>query len=279
MALPLYGLDIETDTAAGGLDPRSAAILAVALSTDDGDTVFTGDEAGVLRSLDRHLAALDPGIVVTWNGAAFDLPFVADRAARLGIGLGLRLVWDAGDPGRHGPLPGHPGRYRACWHQHRHLDAYRAYRAFTPESDGCGLKATARREGVAAVEADASTVHLLDIGAMRSYVASDAAAARRLAQARWGQVRAHVDPLRADSPATLFHLGGADAAASTGAGRVAQATQLLGSPDCDQHLSPGDHLVGVGVGDELPGQVAQGQHQRAGAATDLGVAQRDAGQR
>ena len=80
----LHGLDIETDTEAGGLDPRTACITAVAVASDGGTRVFDGAEADLLRALDVHVAALPAGVIVTWNGAAFDLPFLFDRAQRGG---------------------------------------------------------------------------------------------------------------------------------------------------------------------------------------------------
>lgn len=192
----LYGLDIETDTTTDGLDPGVAGILAVALSTEgDGDTVFTGSEAAVLRLVDEHLAELPPGVLVTWNGGAFDLPFLADRAARSGVALGLELHWDpaASRPGR-APLPGHIGTYVARWWGHDHLDAYRAWRRLTPDPDeSCALKAVARREGLAAVEVDRSVIHEAPLGTLRRYATSDAALARLLAAARWTDVRTFLD--------------------------------------------------------------------------------------
>src|SRR5688572_24694445 len=122
---PLYGLDIETDTSSDGLDPGVARVVAVAVSSEAaGDVVLTGSEAGVLTALDGHLADLEPGVVVTWNGGAFDLPFLATRAERVGIAIGLELAWDprAYRPGRV-PLPGHLGTYAASWYGHEHVDA------------------------------------------------------------------------------------------------------------------------------------------------------------
>ena len=111
--LPMYGLDIETDTTIDGLDPASSAIVAVALSTADGDIVFLGDEADIISATERALAALDPGVVVTWNGSAFDLPFLVDRAARCDVELSLRLSSDPGIGLHRHPLPGHAAAYRA----------------------------------------------------------------------------------------------------------------------------------------------------------------------
>ena len=78
----VYGLDIETDTTINGLDSEVAPVLTVALSLYDYDEVFSGDEPTILTQLDRRLAELTSGVLATWNGAAFDLPFLADRAAR-----------------------------------------------------------------------------------------------------------------------------------------------------------------------------------------------------
>ena len=82
---PLYGLDIETDTTIDGLDPQVAPVVAVALDGEDFSAVFDGRETDLLADLDQHLADLEPGILVTWNGGCFDLPFLRDRAAICGI--------------------------------------------------------------------------------------------------------------------------------------------------------------------------------------------------
>jgi uncharacterized protein YprB with RNaseH-like and TPR domain len=196
--LPLYGLDIETDTSLDGLDPGVAGVIAIAVSTDDGDTVLTGSESAVLIALDGHLADLDPGVVVTWNGAAFDLPFLADRAARHGVDLGLEMHWDprvAGSTHRR-PLPGHIGSYVASWYDHSHLDAYRAWRTLTADPDeSCALKAVAAREGLPAVEIERSLIHETGLSLLRRYASSDAALARRLAERRWNEVRRFIDRL------------------------------------------------------------------------------------
>jgi DNA polymerase elongation subunit (family B) len=83
-AHPVYGLDIETDTTADGLDPAVAPIIAVAVATSDGDYVIDGDEVALLARLDRLLARLPPGVLVTWYGSGFDLPFIDARAHSLG---------------------------------------------------------------------------------------------------------------------------------------------------------------------------------------------------
>lgn len=197
----LYGFDIETDTAAGGLDPRVAGIVAVGLSSEDGEVVFTGSEAGVLIALDDHLAACPPGVIVTWNGSGFDLPFVAHRAWRAGVTLGL--VLRPGPPRPHRPRrapgPGPPlvptPTYLGSWHHHRHLDAYRAYRGLTDPEVSCALKAVARNAGLNPVEVDTAAIHALPLALLRRYVASDATVTRRLAERRWSEMGPFVDPV------------------------------------------------------------------------------------
>lgn len=193
---PLYGLDIETDTSTDGLDPGRAAVVAVALSSRaTGELVLTGGEAGILQALDSHLRDALPGILVTWNGGAFDLPFLSSRATASGVALGLSLAWDPAGyrPGRR-PLPGHLGTYAATWYDHHHLDAYRAWRRLSDPEERCGLKEVARSVGLEAVELDDPTrVHDVPLGELRRYVASDASLARRLAELRWREVRSFRD--------------------------------------------------------------------------------------
>lgn len=184
-SLPLYGLDIETDTSCGGLDPRAGGIVAAALATADGPLVFAGPEPQLLAALDAALASMAPGVVVTWHGAGFDLPFLADRAEHCGVPLRLALTLDPGIDVRC-PLAGHDGAYRASWGAHTHLDAYQLWRdvgrALLPS---CSLKFMARFFGLAAVEVDRARIHELDEATLAAYVASDADLARRLAALRW----------------------------------------------------------------------------------------------
>jgi uncharacterized protein YprB with RNaseH-like and TPR domain len=192
---PVYGLDIETDTRIDGLDPARSAVLTVALSHDGYDEVFSGPEPDLLGDLDHRLAQLEPGVLATWNGAAFDLPFLADRAAVVGRRIGLLLRHDPSIAMRHDPLPGHPGSYRAAWHTHAHVDAYRLYRGDVGPAlrVSCSLKSIARLVGLAPVEVDRSRVHDLSNEALHAYAASDARLARVLTQRRWPTAARFVD--------------------------------------------------------------------------------------
>jgi DNA polymerase elongation subunit (family B) len=194
---PVYGLDIETDTTIDGLDPQVGRILAVAVADTEGEAVFTGPEPTLLAAVDAHLADLDAGVIVTWNGARFDLPYLATRSARLGCPLGLELVPDDRHTSHHPPLPGHLGGYRARWHGHAHLDAYALYRGDLGPAVRvpCSLKAVAALAGLAPVEVDAAQIHALDAHTLATYVASDAACARHLALRRWATASLAVDSL------------------------------------------------------------------------------------
>jgi hypothetical protein len=194
-SVPTYGLDIETDTACDGLDPRVATIVAVAVSGAGDEVVFTdADERSLLEALDEDLARRDPGVIVTWNGAAFDLPFLASRAEVVDLELGLRLQLDPTLPFRTA-LPGHDGAYRASWHRHRHLDAYRVWRNDLHRviDVSCSLKSVARLTGHVPVEVDRERVHELSPAALHEYVVSDARLARLLALRRWTTAIPFVD--------------------------------------------------------------------------------------
>lgn len=204
----VYGLDIETDTTENGLDPRVAAVVTVALASPGYEEVFTGPERQLLIDLDERLAEMEPGVIATWNGAAFDLPFLADRAALHGVRLGLRLQHDSAITMRRAPLPGHPGAYRASWFDHGHLDAYRLYRGDVGPAlrISCSLKSIARFVGLAPVEVDRTKIHDLSNEALHAYAASDARLARILTERRWGTAARFVDrvaPAEADVPAPV----------------------------------------------------------------------------
>jgi uncharacterized protein YprB with RNaseH-like and TPR domain len=191
----VYGLDIETDTRINGLDSEVAPVVTVALSLYDYDEVFSGDELTILTKLDRRLAELAPGVLATWNGAAFDLPFIADRAAMLEAPVGLRLQHDPNIRMHHEPLPGHPGSYRARWYRHGHIDAYRLYRGDvgTALRVSCSLKSIARLVGLAPLEVDRRRIHDLSQEVLHAYAASDARLARVLTERRWGTASRFVD--------------------------------------------------------------------------------------
>jgi DNA polymerase elongation subunit (family B) len=192
---PIYGLDIETDTSVDGLDPAVAPVVTLALSTPAGDEVFAGPERSLLATLDEALRALPSGVLATWNGAAFDLPFLADRCARHGLATGLAIELDPSLVSRRPPLAGHAGAYRATWHGHRHIDAYRLYRGDVGPAlrVSCSLKTIARLVGLTPLEVDRGQIHALPDDVLRAYVTSDARLARLLTERRWPAASCFVD--------------------------------------------------------------------------------------
>ncbi len=119
------------------------------------------DEAALLTELDGWLADLTP---------ACSSPGTARRSTSLTspaapalaeVDLGLRIELDRSLGLRGDPLPGHVGAYRGSWHGHRHLDAYRVFRADLGRTFGvsCALKSVAGFTGVPFVDGDAARVH------------------------------------------------------------------------------------------------------------------------
>jgi DNA polymerase elongation subunit (family B) len=191
----VYGLDIETDTTIDGLDPDVASIVTVALSLDGYEEVFSGSERGLLFDLDQRMAELEPGVIATWNGAAFDLPFLADRARLHDLPIGLHLHLDRRIAMSRPPLSGHRGAYRAAWYRHGHVDAYRLYRGDVGPAMrvSCSLKSIARLVGLAPLEVDRERIHDLEREALHAYASSDARLARVLTQRRWATASRFVD--------------------------------------------------------------------------------------
>lgn len=118
--------DIETT----GLDHRSSVVTTVTLHQDgDTRTLVRGDD---LTTDDLRQAFADAGLLVTFNGARFDIPFLEqsfdiqlDRphidlmptCRKIGLSGGLSAVEEALDIGRE--LPDVDGREAVrLWHEH-----------------------------------------------------------------------------------------------------------------------------------------------------------------
>lgn len=221
---PVYGLDIETGHPASGcdealpaagtrhptgevpaVDPRHTVVVRAVLSTAAREWSFTGDEPTLLGALDSTLGGLEPGIVATWNGSSFDLPFLADRAGIRGVHLGLRLAADPRWRRRGEVLPGHRYPYRAAWYAHRHLDAARLYRSGRRplvEVDellrAVGLPAWGRgTRGTGPADAPGEE---LTHDALHAFASNDARLVRSLVEARLPGVNRFVDRITVTTP-------------------------------------------------------------------------------
>jgi len=194
----IYGLDIETDTQHDGADPAVAAVRTIALSCLSHDEVFTGDEATLLSDLNDRLASLPPGVLATWNGGTFDLPFIADRARLLGVDLDLRLCLDRRLTLGRTPLPGHAGAYRGAWGRHGHVDTFRLYGLSSASPVWTSLRTIGRVLGLGPHAGPTDRTLDLANEALHAHAASDARLARVLAERRSSAAMRSVDRLEAD---------------------------------------------------------------------------------
>lgn len=189
MNSPTYALDIETDTSiseTSGLDPRVGGVTSVALSLEteiivlDLETCET--ETKILSSLQKILTKdLSPGVLTTWNGSVFDLPFLQARMYKNTVLNDLKLYYDASLPVKYAPTPGFLGGYRAVWGEHKHCDIAKTFKLQAEKANiSWSLKPVARFNGLNPIEVDRVNMHLLTPQQERDYVASDAIVTREL---------------------------------------------------------------------------------------------------
>jgi DNA polymerase elongation subunit (family B) len=188
--------DLETT----GLDASRSRVFLVAVRGPDGEIQVLeaegeGDEAeaGLIRRLVEAIAAADPDVIENHNLHGFDLPFLAERARRLGeplplgrlagVGLGERAA-------RRGRVSGDrrmrfvaPGRELIDT-----MDAVIRYDFSARDLPGHGLKAVARHFGVAAPEREyvpgsqVYAVYRQDPERVRRYAGDDVIEAAALAR-------------------------------------------------------------------------------------------------
>lgn len=195
----MLALDIETDTSpltqcerdagytARGLDPAITPIISYA--THDGVTAetVTGSETYVLAELAALFGAPRHRLLVTWNGACFDFPFLHARMTMHGMAPPFAMTYDRALVPKYGPTPGYTGGYQITGERWSHTDiAYvvrgRASRRGIPWS----LKPYAKALGLHPVEVDRSRMHTLTEAELREYNASDAEMTWRIAFATLG---------------------------------------------------------------------------------------------
>jgi hypothetical protein len=190
----LYALDIETDTTIDGRDPAVAAVIAVAISEPAGPiAVLAGPEKMVLEGLLATLQALEPGLVATWNGSGFDLPFIQERCTLHGIETGW-TVTPTDLPGKYAPVGGRPARYASVLGAHRHADIAWAWQQHCADTGvSWSLKPLAHSLGLEAIEADREHASDLSRAELFAYVASDAHVTAVLAQHLGDSIDAYVE--------------------------------------------------------------------------------------
>ena len=221
---------LQVDLETTGLDPRGDRIFLVAVRGPGGDTTLleaegAGDaaEADLIRRLVATIRAADPDVIENHNLHGFDLPFLAERARRLGVPIALGRI---GSPGlrqraaRRGAVSGHDGRRIRYQVPGRELidtmDAVLRHDFATRELPGHGLKAVARHLGLAEPDRELirgdqiHDVYRDDPARVRRYASADVAEVAGLARMLGGAAFA----LARMAPRRYERL--ADAGAATG---------------------------------------------------------------
>jgi DNA polymerase elongation subunit (family B) len=205
---------VQFDLETTGLNPEVDRIFLVAVRATNGDVkIFesaSADDAGeaaLIRDLVTHLCALDPDVIENHNLHGFDLPFLVERAGRLGVVLelarfgppGLRLRAAATGRGvtreRGEDSEERPRRLRYTVPGRElidTLDAVRRHDFSARDLPNHGLKAVARKLGVAAEKREyiqgvsVHRVFLQDPERVRRYAKQDVIEAARVAEVLGG---------------------------------------------------------------------------------------------
>jgi DNA polymerase elongation subunit (family B) len=191
-----FAIDIETDNSEGfGLVPERSRVTEVAIAVPtsieaSGGVVFHDpDETELLLTVSEYINELPTGIINDWNGAFFDLPFMADRARILGINIGLTLLPAPGKP-KYDFLPGHTTAYTGLWdnYQHGHVtrDISKDYQ-YLQEFGLWSLKPACAHFGIDMVELDRENLHKYTQAERNAYNLSDAVGTRTLALGLYGK--------------------------------------------------------------------------------------------
>ncbi len=270
--------DLETT----GLDPEVERIFLVALRDPDGrvetfEVEGDGDnaEAELLMRLCARIREADPDVIENHNLHGFDLPFLAERARRLGVTL---LLGRAGGPGlerrpsaRGSALGrGADAQRRDLMRRSRYsvagrelidsLDAVRRHDFSARDLPGHGLKAVARHFGLATAEreyipgARVHQVFLDDPARVRRYAKDDVVEAAGVARLLGGAAFA----LAKMAPRRYERL--ADAGAATGVLdpmlvraylRSGTALPVHQPGDGTEHSGAALHLFACGVAERI----------------------------
>ncbi len=199
-------------------DPKGQIDVLEAATVDD------RGEADLIRRLVAKIRAADPDVIENHNLHGFDLPFLEQRARRLGVPLALGRI---GAPGlrhraaRHGAVSDDDARRRVrCIAPGRELidslDAVRRYDFSARDLPGHGLKAVARHFGLAGEDRELIRgdqifhVYQRDPARVRRYAAADVEEAAGVARLLGGAAFA----LARFAPRRYERL--ADAGAATG---------------------------------------------------------------
>ena len=185
--MPRYAFDIETT----GLDWRADRVTTYALYGENVSVVEEGaDERRLVLRMRDLLASLPAGVVLTWNGAVFDGPFVAGRSKVLGLPEWFDFARDPSIVPKYEPQPGfeaaglHPIFPALGGATHSHTDiAYGYWRSWAQDYRvQHSLKPVARAVGIEVVKVDREHMGTLSVSERLAYCLSDVVATYRLAE-------------------------------------------------------------------------------------------------
>jgi DNA polymerase elongation subunit (family B) len=180
----LVGFDLETFTdgtdptgAPLGLDPRYTHIISAAVWTDNSHEFFVNaSERKLLSAVNEFFMDIadKESVVVTWNGANFDLPFVVTRAAANDLKTGISYVTSPLRPPKYRTCPGFDGGLLASWGGLDHVDIMYPYKAYAEEHDiKYSLKPVTTYLGLDPIEVDATKMQDLSDQELEAYNLSD----------------------------------------------------------------------------------------------------------
>jgi DNA polymerase elongation subunit (family B) len=145
LPLDFWALDIETDNSKGhGLDPTKAQVISIALVSNSGQVWYRSaataeQEASMLSDFRIFLVEELWGcLLLTWNGGAFDWPFLTTRMNHHGVSPAWKLSLHESRLPKYEPLNEWDG-VQSVWlaTRARHLDmAYVMDRKWA-EEHGC----------------------------------------------------------------------------------------------------------------------------------------------
>lgn len=260
-------IDLETT----GLDPSRDRIFLVALCPSSGESevldaggLSDAAEARLIERLAARVAELDPDAIENHHLHGFDLPFLFERARRLGVPVALGRVPGFGSRPAARGAPAWPGAEHLARRRYTvpgrelidTLDAVRRHDFSARDLPGHGLKAVARHFGIAAADreyvpgGDVHRVYQSDPERVRRYACHDVLEASRLSRLLGGAAFA----LAQMAPRRYERL--ADAGPATGVldpllvraylrSRAALPAPAVG--DGTEHTGAGLHLFATGV--------------------------------
>ncbi len=205
--MTIWAFDIETDTSGTslpggpppGLDPRVGRVTSIAVASDTHAWVLTHPDEAHLISMFSEWLLLDiapDDIIATWNGGAFDWPYVAHRAALRNVHLPATLTAHPNRKPKYEPLPTFPAGVAAVrLGAGHHVDIAVPYKSWAARRGvRWSLKDVAAEAGFPAMTSGTGAdVGDLDPAHLAAYNLSDSWLTLRLARRIRPMLTAHAD--------------------------------------------------------------------------------------